>query len=85
MSVGTALLFEERNLNLGVAFRYAWRTRRRIWLRQIAVADQHCGRSPCRVEFVDGIQNLLPANIASLTQNTFSPLLDAYKRYEAGP
>ena len=40
---------------------------------------------PCRVEFVDGIQNILPANITSLTQNTFSPLLDAYKRSEVDP
>lgn len=31
---------------------------------------------------LDGIQNILPANITSLTQNTFSPLLDAYKRSE---
>jgi hypothetical protein len=38
-----------------------------------------------QVELVDGIQNLLPANITSLTQNTFSPLLDAYKRSEVDP
>ncbi len=34
---------------------------------------------------IDGIQNILPANITSLTQNTFSPLLDAYKRSEVDP
>jgi len=43
------------------------------------------GDSPCQVEFVDGIQNILPANVTSLTQNTFSPLLDAYKRSEVDP
>ena len=34
---------------------------------------------------VDGIQNILPANVTSLTQNTFSNLLDAYKRSEVDP
>ena len=31
---------------------------------------------------LDGLQNILPANISSTTQNTFSCLLDAYKRSE---
>ncbi len=81
---GTALVFEEQNLSLGLTFRYAWRTSdlfgfvKSAWL--INEAD-----SPCRVEFVDGMQNILPANITSLTQNTFSPLLDAYKRSELEP
>src|SRR5512138_1746091 len=78
---GTALIFEERNLSLGLSYCYAWRTGDRFgfvktsWL--VNSAD-----TPCQVEFLDGIQNLLPANITSLTQNTFSPLLDAYKRSE---
>jgi hypothetical protein len=82
--LGTALVFEERNLGLGVTFRYAWRTSdafgivKSAWLTNSA-------NSPCRVEFVDGIQNLLPANITSNTQNIFSPLLDAYKRSELDP
>ena len=79
--LGTALLFEEHNLSLGLVYRYAWRTSeffgfvKTSWLL-------NTGSSACQVEFVDGIQNILPANITSLTQNTFSPLLDAYKRSE---
>lgn len=82
--LGTALLFEERNLSLGITFRYAWRTSdtfgivKSSWLANTA-------DSPCHVEFVDGIQNLLPANITSMTQSAFSPLLDAYKRSELDP
>jgi hypothetical protein len=34
---------------------------------------------------VDGIQNILPANVTSQTQLTFSSLLDAYKRSELEP
>ncbi|HET9911018.1 MAG TPA: hypothetical protein VFQ13_03960, partial [Anaerolineales bacterium] len=81
---GTALVFEERNFSLGLSYRYAWRTSDRFgfvktsWLL-------NSGDSPCQVEFLDGIQNILPANITSLTQNTFSPLLDAYKRSEVDP
>ena len=37
------------------------------------------------MELLDGIQNILPANISSVTQNTFSSLLDAYKRSELDP
>ena len=78
---GTALVFEEHNLDLGLIYRYAWRTSDRFgfvkttWL--VNTAD-----SVCRVELLDGLQNLLPANVTSQTQNTFSPLLDAYKRSE---
>jgi len=79
--LGTALVFEERNMKLGLSFRYVWRTSdvygfiKTSWLLNF-------GDSACQVEFLDGLQNILPANITSLTQNTFSPLLDAYKRSE---
>jgi hypothetical protein len=82
--LGTVILFEEINHDLGLSCRYAWRTSdafgfvRTTWL-------QNSGDSPCQVDFVDGIQNILPANVTSLTQNTFSPLLDAYKRSELDP
>ncbi len=81
---GTAVIFEEINCDLGLIYRYAWRTSdlfgfvKTTWI-------QNTGESSCRVEFVDGLQNILPANITSLTQNTFSPLLDAYKRSEVNP
>lgn len=81
---GTALVFEEHNLSLGLTFRYAWRTSdtfgfvKTSWL-------VNSGDSACQVELLDGMQNILPANITSLTQNTFSPLLDAYKRSEVEP
>src|SRR6266498_3630568 len=82
--LGTALIFEENNFSLGLSYRYAWRTSdtfgfvKSSWLL-------NSGDSSCQVELIDGIQNILPANITSLTQNTFSPLLDAYKRSEVDP
>ncbi|MBI4929000.1 MAG: hypothetical protein HY835_14630 [Anaerolineae bacterium] len=78
---GSVVVFEEHNLSLGIAYRYAWRTSdafgfiKTSWLHNTAA-------TPCTVEFVDGLQNILPANVSSQTQNTFSCLLDAYKRSE---
>jgi hypothetical protein len=78
---GTALVFEEINLDLGLTYRYTWRTSDKFgfvkttWLINTEETD-------CHIEILDGIQNILPANITSQTQNTFSVLLDAYKRSE---
>ena len=78
---GTAILFEEINHTLEVSYRYAWRTSDRFgfvktsWLKNI-------GDFSCEMDVVDGIQNILPANVTSQTQNIFSPLLDAYKHAE---
>ncbi len=80
-TASTMVLFEELNLDLGMTYRYAWRTSEKYgfiktnWLI-------NTGDSACRVEFVDGVQNIIPANVTSQTQLTFSCLLDAYKRSE---
>jgi hypothetical protein len=81
---GNVLVFEEVNRSLGLTYRYAWRSGdtfgfvKTSWLINNA-------KSLCRVEILDGLQNLLPANVLDQTQNTFGPLLDAYKRNELDP
>ena len=81
---GTALVFEESNVDLGLTFRYAWRTSERFgfvktsWLVNTGVSN-------CQVEFLDGLQNLVPSNVTEQAQNTFSCLLDAYKLNEVDP
>ena len=82
--LGTTLLFEETNHSLGLTFRYAWRTSDAFGLVKTGWLT-NSGDASCKVELLDGIQNILPANITTLTQNTFSPLLDAYKRSELDP
>lgn len=78
---GTAVIFEEHNHDLGLSFCFAWRTSdafgfvKTSWLRNV-------GKSTCRIELVDGFQNILPANTATSVQNRLSSLLDAYKRSE---
>ncbi len=81
---GTALVFEETNGDLGLIYRYAWRTCDAFgFVKTTWLINQNGPR--CDVEIVDGLQNVLPANITSVTQNVFSALLDAYKRNELEP
>jgi hypothetical protein len=37
---------------------------------------------PCKVEMLDGLQNILPAGVERKTQNEFSTLVDGYKKTE---
>jgi hypothetical protein len=77
----TMVVFEELNLDLGMTYRYAWRTGEKYGFIKTSWLI-NTGDSDCLVEFVDGIQNIMPANVTSQTQLTFSCLLDAYKRNE---
>ncbi len=78
---GTSLVFEEQNHDLGLSFRYAWRTSEKFGFVKTSWLADTAG-SACRVELLDGVQNILPANVTSATQNIFSSLIDAYKRSE---
>ncbi len=81
---GTALIFEERNLDLQLTYRYAWRTSEKFgFVKTTWIMND--GDSPCRIELVDGLQNILPANVTVVSQNTYSSLIDAYKRSELDP
>ncbi len=78
---GNKLLFEEINHDLGLTYRYAWRTSdrfgfvRTVWLQN--TLDQ-----PCTVRLLDGVRNLLPYGATTVLQGAMSNLLDAYKRNE---
>lgn len=81
---GTALVFEEVNHDLGLVFRYAWRTGETFgFVKTSWLASQRT--TPCTVRVVDGLRNVLPAHVSAHTQNEFSVLLNAYKRCELHP
>ncbi len=82
--IGTTILFEEINHNLGVTYRYAWRTSDTFGFVKTGWLLNN-GKSSCQMNLLDGIQNILPANVTSITQNSFSNLLNAYKRSEVNP
>lgn len=81
---GNKLLFEEINHDLGLTFRAAWRTGDRFGFVRTCWLE-NWGDTACRVELLDGLQNILPFGANSQLQNTMSNLLDAYKRNELDP
>ncbi len=81
---GDKLVFEETNHDLGLTYRYAWRTSDRYGFVKPAWLREESGQG-CSVALVDGLQNLLPYGINVQTQRLFSNLLNAYKRSELEP
>ena len=82
--LGDKLIFEEINQDLGLNFTYAWVTSDRFgFVKQSSLSV--IGTSACRVEVLDGIENLLPYGVQAGTQNELSCLVDAYKKNELVP
>lgn len=78
---GTMLWFEERNLALGLSFRYCWTSSELYGIvRKITVVNESSSSSD--VQILDGAKNILPACCTSDFQNSNSVLLDAYKKTE---
>jgi hypothetical protein len=83
-TLGTTLIFEEINHTLRLTYRYAWRMGdlfgfvKSNWL----IND---GPEFLKIEVVDGLQNILPANVPDSMQTNTSVLVDAYKRNELDP
>jgi hypothetical protein len=80
-SAGNKLLFEEINHDLQLTYRYAWRTGDRFgfikssWLENL-------GETECRINLVDGLQNILPIWGTTTVADYLSNLLNGYKRNE---
>lgn len=81
---GDKLVFEETNHDLGLTYRYAWRTSDRYGFVKTAWLKDESGEG-CSVALVDGLQNLLPYGANVQVQRLFSNLLNAYKRNELEP
>ena len=75
---GTTLMFEEVNHDLGLMYRYSWRTSEAYgFVKTSYLINQ--GDRERQLEILDGVQNVLPAHVPTDVQNEFSNLLDAYK------
>jgi len=78
---GNKLIFEEKNLDLGLSFRYGWMNADKFgWIKKSIL--ENSSATSIEVELIDGIQNLLPYGVAMFMQNQFSTLLDGYKKSE---
>ena len=79
--VGNKLLFEERNADLGLVFRYAWTSSERFgFVRSAALVNT--AEEPVAIELLDGVQNLLPHGLTRRFQMEYSTLADGYKEAE---
>ena len=77
-TLGNKLCFEEINHDLHLAFRYTWMTSRQYgFVRQCEL--ENLGDRDLRVDLLDGLQNILPADTPLFTQTNVSNLVDAYK------
>ena len=79
--LGNKLRFEELNHDLGVRYSYEWKTSDRFGFVRECVLE-NTGTTPVTVRLLDGLQNLLAADIDEAMQLGFSCLLDAYKKSE---
>lgn len=83
-TVGNKIIFCEKNLDLELSFSYTWMNAAAFgWIRECGLVNHAAGRAD--VVVLDGLQNILPAGIDRLTQNTFSTLVDGYKKNELVP
>lgn len=79
--LGNKLRFEELNQDLGVRFGYEWKTSAKHgFMRECTL--ENTGTTKLKVRLLDGVQNLLAADIDEGLQLGFSSLVDAYKKNE---
>ena len=76
--LGNKVCFEEINHDLGLVFRYAWANSDTYGFERNCQLQNASGRE-LAVEFIDGLQNVLPAGTPRFTQTNSSNLVDAYK------
>ncbi|MFY0602569.1 MAG: hypothetical protein JXQ93_01365 [Flavobacteriaceae bacterium] len=78
---GNKIIFEEINHDLELTFRYQWSSSDQFgFIKKSKLINT--SKDSVKVSFVDGIQNIVPANVGSDLQNKSSNLVDAYKRNE---
>jgi hypothetical protein len=80
-SLGNKVLFEEKNEDLGLTFRYQWNSSNKFGFVKKSTLINNSG-SAMEVTVLDGIQNILPYGVNTDLQNSRSNLVDAYKKNE---
>ncbi|MFZ4582062.1 MAG: hypothetical protein ACOYM7_05375 [Paludibacter sp.] len=80
-TTGNKLIFSEKNFDLGLTFSYTWINADDFgWVKKSTLTNNTT--DTVEVKVLDGLQNILPAGIDKFTQNTFSTLVDGYKKTE---
>ena len=77
-SLGNRITFEEVNRDLSLRFEYSWQIAPSFgFVRQVRL--ESLWKYPIRVRVLDGFQNVLPAGVPQMLQDTRSSLVDGYK------
>lgn len=80
-TIGNKILFTEVNETLQISYSYMWMNADQLgWIKKSTI--NNLTDSAVTIELIDGLQNILPAGTNRITQNTYSTLVDAYKRTE---
>ena len=78
---GNKLIFSEKNTELGLTYSYGWMNADDFgWVKKSRLVNDT--DEQITVTLLDGLQNILPSGIDRITQNTFSTLVDGYKKTE---
>ncbi len=78
---GNKIIFEEKNKDLGIEFKYGWYNSERFGFVKKSYI-KNINKESVKVDLLDGIKNILPNGVGYDFQNTYSNLLDAYKKAE---
>src|ERR1035437_203346 len=80
-TIGNKLIFAEKKVELGLTFCYEWMNADDFgWVKKSWLEND--SKEIIKVTLLDGLQNILPSGIDRQTQNTFSTLVDGYKKTE---
>lgn len=80
-AIGNKLVFEEINHDLNLTYRYHWNSSDSYgFIKKSELIND--GSDSLQMTVLDGLQNMLPANVGEDLQKASSNLVDAYKRSE---
>ena len=76
---GNKIIFEEINHDLGLTFKYKWSSSNQFgFVRESTLVNS--SSQSIDLEFLDGIQSIMPHGVPQELQSAYSNLVDAYKR-----
>lgn len=78
---GNKVIFEEVNNDLKLTFRYQWCSSNQFGFVKKSVIQNNSNQI-ITLTCLDGLQNILPSGVTSDMQNSYSNLVDAYKKNE---
>jgi len=79
--ISSHVIFEEINLDLNVSFQYTWYNCDEYgFIKKSKIVNNN--QEPVTINIVDGIQNILPAQVNRRLQLEYSNLIDGYKKSE---